>query len=645
MSIKKALCTFAVATIALPTIAKETCPRPEYPRPQFERAEWINLNGEWTYTIDNVASGYENGAYKSEGFDGKIIVPFSPESKLSGVEHKDFINGIWYHRDITVPEEWNGKNIKLNFGAVYYKSEIYIDGKLAGRHFGGTSSFSLDITSFITPGQSHNLVVLAESDLRSGLQPAGKQALQLKSHGCKYTRTTGIWQTVWMEPVDENALKQVQVETDIDQSQIVVKPMFYHEGKSTLKVTVTDPTSPKKPVAQKSVVATNNSTVVIPMKKFKTWSPEDPFLYDVKYQIIDSNGSVIDEVNSYIGMRKIHIEGNKIYLNNSPRYQRLVLDQGYYPDSQWTAPSDEALRHDIELSMKAGFNGARLHQKVFEERFHYWADKLGYLTWGESSSWGMDTNLPETARNFITEWGEIIVRDRNHPSIIVWTPTNEEWAPDNIQFPRFMEDVYALTKQLDPTRPVSSASGGVLVRTDIWTGHRYDQDPEEFKKIVWNDGKLFTYKNRHNNGGLFAKNFGFNREAVAGTYDYPLYDGKMPYVLDEYGGIKWTNEEDMKTVANDSNVSWGYGNAPKTVEEFYERLEALTDVILSMSDSICGYCYTQLTDVEQEQNGVYYYSRGEKFDMKRIRAVFSKVPDGYILGKGDSFHHKQTTKR
>ncbi len=632
MKRNRIFCTAALLLSALlPSVANadSSVPRPEYPRPQFERADWVNLNGEWTYSIDNVASGYEKGFSESGGFDGKILVPFSPESRLSGVGHTDFIEGIWYHRNITVPSEWEGRNILLNFGAVYYKSEIYIDGRLAGRHFGGTSSFSVDITRFVKAGQTHSLVVYATSDLRSGRQPAGKQSLQLKSKTCNYTRTTGIWQTVWMEPVSGNGLKQVQIDTDIDQGQVVVRPLFFREGRATLKVTVTDPAAPKKPVAQKTVTAANNSVVVLPMKKFRTWSPEDPFLYDVKYQVIDADGKVTDEVCSYLGMRKVHLEGNKIYLNNSPRYQRLVLDQGYYPDSQWTAPSDEALRRDIELSMKAGFNGARLHQKVFEERFHYWADRLGYLTWGESSSWGMDTNQPETARNFITEWGEIIVRDRNHPSIIVWTPTNEEWAPDNIQFPRFMEDVYALTKQLDPTRPVSAASGGILVRTDIWTGHGYEQNPEKFREVVWNDGKLFTYRNRHRNGGLFTKNYGFNCEAVAGTWEYPEYDGQMPYVFDEYGGIKWTDEEDMKAAANNKGVSWGYGSSPRSLEEFYTRLEGLTDVLLSLSDYICGYCYTQLTDVEQEQNGIYYYSRGEKFDMSRIHAIFSKVPENY----------------
>ena len=611
--------------------AGNSIPRPEYPRPQFERADWVNLNGEWSYTLDPVAAGYEKGYPASEGFsEGKILVPFSPESKLSGVEHTDFITGIWYQRQIEIPAEWEGRNVRLNFGAVYYKAEIYIDGRLAGRHFGGTSSFSVDITRFVQSGKTHSLVVYAQSDLRSGTQPAGKQSLQLRSHGCSYTRNTGIWQTVWMEPVDRNGLREVQATADIDQSQIVVRPSFYGEGAEALKVTVTDPSSPKKPVAQKSVKATNTSVVVLPLKKFRLWSPEDPFLYDIKYQVLDKDGKVIDEVASYIGMRKIHIEGNKIYLNNSPRYLRFVLDQGYYPDSQWTAPSDEALRKDIEMSQKAGFNGARLHQKVFEERFHYWADRLGYLTWGEFSSWGENTNLAETQRNILSEWSEIVERDRNHPSIIAWTPFNEEWAPDNVQYPRLLGDIYSVTKHLDPARPVCICSGGVLsTATDIWTYHDYEQNPELFHKWVWSDGRLATY-HHHNRSGYYAKDYGTHIEAVAGKYDYPDYDGKMPYLVDEFGGIKWTSEEDMqKEAENDNKVSWGYGKAPVTLEEFYTRLEDLVDVLLGMSESICGYCYTQLTDVEQEQNGVYYYNRGEKFDMTRINAIFSKIPEGY----------------
>ena len=594
-------------------------PRAEYPRPQFERADWVNLNGEWTCSFDFSGTGLEREFYKSNGFDKKINVPFCPESKLSGIAYTDFIEHFWYQRNITIPQNWYGKNIMLNFGAVYYKSEVYIDGILVNRHFGGTSSFSVDITSFVKPGQNHSLVVYVESDLRSGKQPAGKQNLQFKSYSCNYTRTTGIWQTVWMEAIHPEGLHSTQVVTDIDQKQIIIRPRFYKELGGKLQVTLKDN---GKIVANQTVSASSLSTIILPVKKMKTWSPEDPFLYDLEYKVIDKTGHVIDEVSSYTGMRKVHIDGNKVYLNNQPYYQRLVLDQGFYPDGIWTAPSDEALKKDIELSMAAGFNGARLHQKVFEERFHYWADKLGYITWGEASSWGMDCNDVEVARNFISEWTEILERDRNHPSILIWTPTNEEFWPDREQYPRFMTDLYNITKLIDPTRPFHGASGGVHVKTDIWTHHNYEQDPAKLKAQLFNEGKVQKTPNRTIQ--LTQLNIGFNGLKYTNQYVFPEYKNDMPYILDEFGGIKWNPNQQIEGTRQDS---WGYGKPPHSLDEFYSRLEGQVKAVVSLSEQIWGYCYTQLTDVEQEQNGIYYYDRTPKFDMERIRSIFQIVPE------------------
>lgn len=594
-------------------------PRAEYPRPQFERNAWINLNGEWTYSFDFGGSGLEREWFKSTGFDQKIIVPFCPESKLSGVEYKDFINHMWYHRTISIPQDWANKQVLLNFGAVYYKSEIYIDGVFAARHFGGTSSFQVDITPYVKAGQTHNLVVYVESDVRSTHQPSGKQNLQFASYGCNYTRTTGIWQTVWMEAVHPEGLQSVQMIPDIDQQQLIIRPRFYKELGGKLEVTLKDN---GKVVSKETVAANSLSTVILPVKKMKTWSPENPFLYDVELRVIGKAGNVVDEVKSYAGMRKVHIEGKKIYLNNQPYYQRLVLDQGFYPDGIWTAPSDEALKNDIQLSMEAGFNGARLHQKVFEERFYYWADKLGYLTWGEASSWGMDCNDIETARNFITEWTEIVERDRNHPSILIWTPTNEEFWPDRVQYPRLMQDLYKLTKAIDPTRPFHGTSGGSHIATDIWTVHNYEQDPAKLKELLYNDGKLMEAPKWEIQ--LMPKNIGYNGLKYTDQYTFPQYKHDMPYLIDEFGGIKWNPSQQMESA---QNTSWGYGEPPHSLEEFYARLEGLVNTVLSLSDHVWGYCYTQLTDVEQEQNGIYYYDRSPKFDMKRIHAIFSKNPE------------------
>ena len=582
-------------------------PRAEYPRPQFERADWVNLNGEWSFALDLSDSGRDRDFYNSKGFEQRITVPFAPESKLSGIGYTDFINSVWYQRMIQIPSAWQGKRVKLNFGAVYYESEVYIDGRFVGRHYGGSDSFAFDITDFVGDGKEHSIVVHAESDLRSGTQPGGKQSTNYYSYGCSYTRTTGIWQTVWMEAVDDMALERVQVVTDIDNEQIVVIPTYYNvAGGNTLSVEVLDG---GKVVAHAESAAVQGVPVVVALKKAKLWSPESPFLYDVVYEVKDAEGKTLDRVDAYVGMRKVHIDGNKIYLNNKPYYQRLVLDQGFYPDGIWTAPSDEALKHDIEMSKAAGFNGARLHQKVFEERFHYWADKLGYIVWGEMASWDKDFNSVAAARNFLSEWGNIVVRDRNHPALIVWTPFNEEFGVPSNEAGRFLTDVYNETRRLDPTRPVNTVSGGIYVISDFCTAHCYEQDGARLHSMLF-DGEKF-YQPQGPNGG-------FDR-AIRKLY----YDGSLPYLLDEFGGIKCAETQP------EGGNSWGYGNAAPTREDFYTRLEALVKAIVDHSDKICGFCYTQLTDVEQEQNGVYYYDRGEKFDMGRVKAIFQMKAEGY----------------
>lgn len=571
-------------------------PRSEYPRPQFERAQWVNLNGTWSYTFDFNKSGGEKGYTHSKGFDGKITVPFCPESKLSGVAYTDFIENMWYQRTLDIPADWAGKKILLHFGAVDYISEIYLDGTLVTRHTGGTSSFTVDLTNYVQAGKTHNLVVYVIDELRSGRQTGGKQSTGLRSAGCSYTRTTGIWQTVWMEAVASQGLQQAQIQADLDQQQFVVRPIFYNESDNTLRVILKDG---DKKVALREAPATNSTVLVLPVKNPKLWSPETPHLYTLVLQVVDKKGTLLDEVTSYAGMRKVHIAGNRFYLNNKPYYQRLVLDQGFYPEGIWTAPTDEALKNDILLSKEAGFNGARLHQKVFEERFHYWADKLGYLTWGESSSWGMNTEDELACRNYISEWVEILQRDRNHPSIVAWTPFNETWGSDNTVYPRLIRDLYATTKAIDPTRPVNDASGDDHVITDLWTVHTYMQDGEKLKEQLTLKEGVEPYR---------------NSKAKFCSY------GGQPYLVDEFGGIKWV-PEDKRT---SQEAGWGYGEGPKTLEEFYTRLESQVDAILSR-DHIDGYCYTQLTDVEQEQNGIYLYDRTPKFDMKRIHAIFSKT--------------------
>ena len=586
----------AAAIFTLAYASAEELPRAEYPRPQFERQEWINLNGTWDFEFDFGKSGMDRELFKAGSLSQEITVPFCPESELSGIGHTDFINCVWYRRDISIPEEWNGKNIYLNFGAVDYAAEIFIDGILSGRHYGGSSSFSIDLSGHVEAGKIHNLVIRVEDNQRSGEQSVGKQCSTFNSAGCFYTRTTGIWQTVWMEAVDRHGLKRVTMRPDIDQCQLMVMPEFYSESDCTLEVSVKDN---GKTVARKSVPCSNHACIVLPLKKMKLWSPEDPFLYDVDFHVKDAGGNVLDHVKSYAGMRKIHISDGKVYLNNREYFQRLVLDQGFYPDGIWTAPSDEALRHDIELAKAAGFNGARLHQKVFEERYFYWADRLGYLTWGEGPSYGMNVNNEIAARNFLSEWLEIVVRDRNHPSLVTWTPFNETWDSQDGTYPRFVRDIYAETKAADPTRPINDASGDDHVMTDIWSVHNYEQDGDKLKEqLALTEGRE-PY--RHS----------YEKEFLA------VYGGQ-PYILDEFGGIGWMSPEERKH-------SWGYGNLPQTEEEFYSRLDKMVKAVASL-EHIAGFCYTQLTDVEQEKNGIYKYDRTEKLDIEKVRHIFMQIP-------------------
>ncbi len=579
------------------TVNAAGIPRSEYPRPQFERTDWVNLNGTWTYSFDFGQTGAERGFRDSKGFDGTITVPFCPESSLSGVQHTDFIPCLWYQRRIEVPAAWAGKNILLNFGAVDYDATIYIDGKKVGRHCGAGSSFSLDITKFVKAGGSANLVIQVKDNLRGGKQPGGKQSTGFYSAGCNYTRVTGIWQTVWMEPVSPQALKRVFATPDIDQQQLVVRPEFYEEANgNTLTVQVFDG---GKLVSSRKAPATNNTIIVLPIKKPKLWTPESPNLYDVTYTVSDAEGNVVDKVQSYAGMRKIHLAGGYFYLNNVPYFQRLVLDQGFYPDGIWTAPSDEALKHDIEMSKAVGFNGARLHQKVFEERYFYWADKLGYITWAEQASWGLDVNNEEAVRNFLTEWADEVVRDRNHPSIVTWTPLNETWGARDGVYVRFVNDLYELTKAIDPTRPVNDASGDGHVKTDIWSVHDYSR---EYERLTENHNIKQGVEPYRNMGG---------KEWLA------KYNGQ-PYMLDEFGGLGWIPKEER---AN----SWGYGAQIETEDEFFRILEKEVDAIKACKH-ITGFCYTQITDVEQEKNGVYYYDRRPKFDAAKWKAIFEKIP-------------------
>jgi len=398
-------------------------PRSEHPKPQFYREQWLNLNGEWNFAFDFSLSGVEKGWPKNpSGLDKKILVPFCPESKLSGIGYTDFIPAVWYHRNFTIPKEWDGSRVFLHFGAVDYDCRAWVNGTLVGRHYGGSASFAFEVTNAPKSGEN-DIVVCAVDDIRSGNQPSGKQSNKLESYSCFYTRTTGIWQTVWLEARPSSFVESVRVIPDLDNHRFVLIPVF-NNYKQDLVFKATLMSNEGIEICSINSSSGNGVPLTINIQDPKIWSPADPYLYKLKYELLDRN-QVIDQVNSYAGLRKFHIEGNKFYLNNKPVFLRLVLDQGFYPDGIWTASSDQELKADIERAIAVGFNGARLHQKVFEERFHYWADNLGYLTWGEFYDWEIKSTNHQGIRNLQREWYEVVLLDLNHPSIIAWTPFNE----------------------------------------------------------------------------------------------------------------------------------------------------------------------------------------------------------------------------
>jgi beta-galactosidase/beta-glucuronidase len=580
-------------------------PRPEYPRPQFVRDDWMNLNGEWDYAFDRGDSGAERG-WDTDGFppDGKIVVPFCPECELSGLGHRDFIAAIWYRREFDVPHKWAGRRVRLNFGAVDYDCRVWVNGVPVGRHYGGGVSFGFDVTEALRAG-ANKVVVGARDDVRSGLQPGGKQSPAYQPRGALYWRITGIWQTVWLEPVAESHLVRVQVLPDLDGGSFTVLPEV---AGPTAGLTIRASLRVDGTVVSRIEASAGSPALRLPVEDPRAWSPHDPFLYDLDFELRRGEDAV-DAVASYAGLRKVHIEGNRILLNNEPIFLRLVLDQGFYPGGLWTASSDAELRADIERSMAVGFNGARLHQKVFEERFHYWADRLGYLTWGEFADWGIDFGQPQAVANHLREWAAAVQRDLNHPSILAWTPYNETTHTGGDKHPeahrRAVEETYALTKALDPTRPVNDCSGYIHVRTDIQTVHDYEQDPTVF-------AERYASVDPENPTAAYTR---FPELSTP-------YAGE-PYVVDEYGGTWWEERSDDGVPGDDRKESWGYGRRPADIEDVYTRIAALTEV-LSRHPEMAGYCYTQLTDVEQERNGIYTYDRKAKFDEKRMRDIFGQ---------------------
>jgi hypothetical protein len=576
-------------------VAVADVPRPEHPRPDLCRENWMTLNGEWQFEIDKAATGEARGLTHGKDLNAKIIVPFCPESKLSGIGlgNTQKLKDVWYRRTFELPSTMQGKRVRIHFGAVDFKAWVYINGKLAGAHVGESSAFSFEITKLLREG-GNEVVVKVLDDLWSGLQPGGKQAPE-QSGGCLYTRTTGIWQPVWLEAVGSSFVENISIVPDPDNSRVLVTAKINGKDKN-LKLTV-EAFADGKLVGSDTAAGPWQNQLVVNLKQKKLWAPGTPFLYDLKFTL-SSGKETIDELTSYFGLRSVSIDGRKILINGKPVFQRLILDQGFYPEGLWTAPTDEALKKDIELSMACGYNGARLHQKVFEPRFLYWADKLGYLVWGESPNWGFSFK-PEGYAGYINEWTEILLRDRNHPSIIGWCAFNET---DGKVAGELQQLMWNLTKAIDPTRPALETSGWVhtLPNPEVWDAHDYDGNPATFRER-WMGNLSVTSADRS-----MPARYRSLKLPRSGS------DRGIPFMVSEIGGIGWAIEG-----------GFGYGPVPKALDEFYSRYKGTIDAMLD-NPHLFGFCYTQLTDIEQERNGLYYYDRKPKFDVKKLHDITSR---------------------
>lgn len=581
---------FAAAFSGL-TVVFADVPRPEHPRPDAFRENWQTLNGEWQFEIDDQGDGESRGLTSGKDLNSKITVPFCPESKLSGIGHYGLMKHVWYRRRFELPAAMRGQRVMLHFGGVDWQTWVWLNGQRVGTHIGGDVAFAFDITKFLRDG-SNELVVQVFHDCASGNQPTGKQTHTV-SEGCVYTRTTGIWQPVWLEAVGSSFVENFSVTPDPDHSRVLIDATVNGDDPN-LTLTAEAFASGKK-VGKDSCPATwRNNRLVVNLAEKKLWEPGAPFLYDLKFTLA-RDGNKVDEVASYFGLRKVSIEGRAILINGKRVFQRLILDQGFFPDGVWTAPSDDELKADIERSMAAGFNGARLHQKVFEPRYLYWADKLGYLVWGEYPNWGFNYQ-PANYSKFINEWTEVLQRDRNHPAIIGWCPFNETGQEAG----ELQNIIWHETRAVDPTRPVLETSGWshTLAQPEVMDDHDYNQVPANFRQR-WEE--------------FFAGGPRLEVPRRYGAKANPARADKgVPFMVSEFGGIGWATEG-----------GWGYGNGPKNLDEFYARYEGLVNA-LQDNPNLFGFCYTQLTDVEQEHNGLYYYDRRPKFDLKKLHEITAR---------------------
>lgn len=576
----------------------------DYPRPQFVRKEWKSLNGEWNFMFDDNDEGETKKYFKDFQINKKINVPFTYETKLSGLEDESVHYIVWYNRKINISkEQLQNNNVILNFEGSDYKTKIWINGNYIGENIGAYSRFSFNIEKYVIEGE--NDITIKVEDSLSKDQPRGKQRYKKESWKCWYIQTTGIWKTVWLEWVSKKHLKAVKITPKTDKVQLEIETNLLEQDIGKEKYCIQTEISFNGQILNntKEVINSNYEKIEINIVKegikhdIQKWSINNPNLYDINYKLYCGD-KVIDDVDSYFGIREITIKEDKIYLNGEELYLKLILDQGYWKESHLTPPSEQSLIKDIESVLALGYNGIRKHQKIEDERFLYWCDVKGVLVWSEMANcYNFDDN---SLQNFTNEWIKVVKQNYNHPSIITWVPINESWGIPEVSIcekeQNFATTLYYLTKAMDDTRPVISNDGWEHTISDIITIHDYKQDEESlYQEYTDKDMKVLNnleeYNGKHR---LFANGY--------------RYEGQ-PVIMSEYGGIAINSEE-----------GWGYGKQVKDEKELIERFTKLTKEIKNIP-YITGYCYTQLTDVQQEINGLMDAERNYKIEPSIIRNI------------------------
>lgn len=579
----------------------------DYPRPQLVRKSWTNLNGPWDFLFDDENCGECKEWYVSFPEECRQIeVPFTYETQKSGIGETEHHKQVWYHRLLNVTEkELSERKVLLHFEGSDFETRVWVNGIYVGSHRGGYARFSFDITRCLQAGE--NQLTVKVEDSVSIEQPRGKQRWLKDNFDCWYVQTTGIWKTVWMESVPEVSLQGLKLTPDVENCMLETEYILSGADTDADLMVETEISFGGEVVncSSKKVVHDllfDKISVAQPEKlpwRIHRWSPDQPDLYDLTIRII-KDGAVLDEVFSYFGMREIRIDAGNILLNGRPLYQRLILDQGYWEESHLTPPSEQALIDDIDMLLAMGYNGVRKHMKIEDERFLYWCDVKGMLVWSEMAATYAFTD--RAVQEFTTEWMEIVRQNYNHPSIITWTPFNESWGVPEIKFNQKQQDftqaIYYLTKSMDSMRPVITNDGWEHTISDIITLHDYEEEGKVFLERYMDHLEEMMSSEIYHNGFKSSMADGFE------------YDGQ-PIIISEYGGIAFAGGRDG---------DWGYGHTVSTEEEFLARFDKITSAIKELP-FVSGYCYTQVSDVQQEINGLLDKDHKYKLSPEKIKEI------------------------